>query len=1618
MTQQEIETHITELLDAGAIVGADVSSADQADILDGRRYTHPALGDNCVVRLTPRKLAPGDDIEMEVLGFAEPTVDAAIGKRRRQSLGFPAWALIHDPKHARHALAVMKDLQKAARKARSKPGHANDDFIAIAKILDRTVPHFLPSYWEEVGRVFIEQSNRTYAARSFGKARDAEKVHALEIDENMRKESYIEFALAGSITIKAMTEYGVVLAKKQGDVAAWENIRDLVIKRTRGGLPPWPSMGTMLKKLAKTAQIDVVIAQKSVLAEIIDAPSLLQAPCTFWEEFHGHIKDIAADDADIARKLLHMKPGYFGWRWLSCLEKMNVLVHLDNPSMLDGGLVTWLNNFIDYAGGGWHSELIPRAFHELLFQHQDRIREDGRPLQLVLKGILIDLDLCERCFSSGTSRSINIPVSLDHVEWTSLSRWASRLEEDHEDYDKDYRVETLEFCAQNTYLHQALEASIEAHISDQDLATLAESHAVLAELQKTWLQQQVLKMNDTTVCVIEKIVTRLAQVPIEILNRNPESIEGLRALDLSHALLKSLRAGVTSEFTWQALGQAVSTFSKDAQDELTLCGVFPHAVVRSKSAAVVIDSNEIVLEHDFVLPKGSSVSDAVYLGSDLLVSVYDDNWDTSYYWVSNPTFTFESESHWYNADSCVLIQTAAGVSLGGQAFEPGVATDKFNIRRSFHDGETIYGQPENWQEGDYEVMDPRTGDLGRRALPLWLEEFKDDAWHVLLDDCELHVSHGSSLLARQGDLAGVRIRSRKQSASTEYQVERYDSASWSGTLNNPQEHPLQLVDWPGHAEPVIISTCNDGGNSMCTRAGLEFARHFQIGWDNPCHLLWWHNLSPCCLQSSKVLRNIEQERVADWLKIRTEELLDIDEDDDDPQHLNLPETLAAVRQHFPQAPTSFLAGIITAIHEAALSQRTLEKLISGDQGEDEESTSIDEETYPCSMLFGSRGWSSLLLWMNGCVLEPASAERALNNVHILSNFGKMVWPLLFSDDDKERETLADALDCLAEVDIRAMGPLYMVEGEAAEGWQPENAIVEKPSYCKVFVNINGQHFIGYNDTPYRASGSWKYLIQESPTILSGITDTHVTVLQFPWDAERCSLLAAAIREHGRPALNKEFIQECADGCGLSFAETSMLFCGCVGFDAWESNFLPKQLRTDLGLKVKEASVAKEGIENLPERIRSELYDTCDPMGLYNDAWVKDFTSYMSSIIGNRIIVPAELDSEISKNLQLNNNFTKLLNYCRMDPSPLTIDAKWSFAVVSGYREHVSLVVERGGFIEQDRSIEKGSAGESGTAEYFTVSYLRDALQTLLYCGEVCPVGDPVLAMLPKMYQMSRERLNSKDLLIEIVEINGWMKETVRQAAHDLVARMGAMKYQITGKEIAAQVYADQSFVVAVSGENIHIAVNPVSFTSHEKKNEALFFQVNDEIQDDNTYGNHYELSFVFDVDTYGGASVAKWWDDCNLEVGTWVYNPLKTAAQTLQDVAEKLSLDQDQSLCYLQHLALPRPTRNNILKWNDWKPAYYKKICASLCERKLLLHAKRKRAGREYFLPGGWEDFKTIHTPIESWKLSLYGIHRDAGGKVHMPLPVIVPLHTPTELFATAWQRFQDGDEPSYEEVQ
>ena len=194
---------------------------------------------------------------------------------------------------------------------------------------------FLASVLGGSGARFKDLGNPTYAGRALNKSLEAERVHALESDRARRRDVILEFVLSGCLTSNALSDYGADLQSHYPPKEAFDIFRDLCVRRTNGGMPPWATLPKDFMKLAKAAGLDGDKELEKWLEEVIESPAMGRPPLQFWKTCSSHCKRIVARNPAFAVALLrHTKPEprYYGdsklGPWIELLDEWGVLEYL------------------------------------------------------------------------------------------------------------------------------------------------------------------------------------------------------------------------------------------------------------------------------------------------------------------------------------------------------------------------------------------------------------------------------------------------------------------------------------------------------------------------------------------------------------------------------------------------------------------------------------------------------------------------------------------------------------------------------------------------------------------------------------------------------------------------------------------------------------------------------------------------------------------------------------------------------------------------------------------------------------------------------------------------------------------------------------------------------------------------------------------------------------------------------------------------------------------------------------------------------------------------------------------------------------------------------------------
>ncbi|MBO1418934.1 hypothetical protein J0670_30560, partial [Streptomyces sp. FH025] len=532
------------LLDAGAVLPAGTLPGagrpdSAADVLTARGYTHPALDGRRIVRLVPGALGQAEDLAVEFLGLTPDGAPAEVGQVRQEALGFPAWALVHDPANGHHALALVKELERLARQASSKPGAAKDGFDALATRLGRAVPHFLPTFCEEVGRIFLTHDNRTYAAAWFGKAREAERTHGLAVDEERLRAVFLEFALAGALTVKALRQYVKELAQRLDPLTAWQRFRQLCTERSAAGMAPYAGIAEDARALIRAAGLDRTEHERALLAELLDSPAVNRAPAAFWKSWHGPLVELGRSDAAVRARLLDLLPdpavsdaAPHDAAWLEVLAETGAEELLTGPRA-EGAepAAAWLQRWCRHLGRGWRARPSCPATIALAGRMTERLRADAVTVDLFtgIRDSRTLLDLLDLLLAAGVPVA-DPPAGYD----VELRRWIEQCGPDSTDLAAvaaDPRFRPL--------LRQAAPNAWIAAVTRRAPAT-----ALLRELYVEWAEERAEELATTRgLAAADNLVQSLSPFRATIRTIAPAAAERIAALDVSALLARALGAG-------------------------------------------------------------------------------------------------------------------------------------------------------------------------------------------------------------------------------------------------------------------------------------------------------------------------------------------------------------------------------------------------------------------------------------------------------------------------------------------------------------------------------------------------------------------------------------------------------------------------------------------------------------------------------------------------------------------------------------------------------------------------------------------------------------------------------------------------------------------------------------------------------------------------------------------------------------------------------------------------------------------------------------------------------------------------------------------------------------------
>ncbi|MFD1935657.1 MULTISPECIES: DNA-binding protein [Nonomuraea] len=1609
-----------ELLRAGAVLPPGTEGAGERAVpLTARTYRHPGLDGRVVVRLVAAELGAAEDLAASFLGLSPDREPEVVGLGSRRSLGFPEWVLVHHPEDGHHALAVVPELERTARQAKSKPKAALDAYQELAGRLAASVPHFLPTFYEQAGRVFLEVENATYAAQLFGHARKAEAQHGLAVDEDRLDAVFLEFALAGALPVKVLSGYARELAARLPADEALRRFARLCVRRTAGGLPPSTQMATDLRRLAKAAGADADAEEQAFLARLLGLSATLLAPTGWWKAHRPAITALALRDPETRGKLLNVMPQAgdhdLPGLWLDILEGSGATVGLAGGEVPEqerpgDGTAGWLERFLKARDEAWGVPPRLPALYALVERVADVVRSElaasGGALTVEYDVDLLDLLL-----------ALDIPVA------DSAASGSLRLEE----WARGEGQRDLLALAADARYHRAFHYAADRFCDDEDgrravrlLAGSPGGRPLLAE----WVRKVAARSSAAGLPDLPGAMRQLAWLPGEALALAEEEVRAAAGADVAEVLARTLRAGLFDELGWPAWDEAAAALvPKKDIDDLVVADAWPYLVVGGSAQVRVLGAEGAVLTHDLRVPADDTWSDLGFHHVDGELLVY---WQSRAldgglrgYWHNAPDRPRPMEGgsgprgtrmDWYRGDDPVTLPVPGGGRTTGHTLLHKGDTAMPDERSVISDGTSFWVW--TWEEddrggADWHEFDPVGGRRGRKARPGFLADALRSApagsafhagwvlpapsdevtpaavpvdgvygWRVVrLPDGSMRGEDLSGRTVTVGPDGGPPVR-----ALTFPSDERHTA------VVRPGSYQVALVD----ADGVVTATARTDAAPGAFAAGTLILPPVR----------YWHCLRPRDADGSAALRRVGRDTAS--------ALLDAGEAKEN----DLP---ARIRAVLPQVSDDALVAGIAGVVRFAAAQRTalrdvvtrLTEVLEGGHRETAPVGPTDELIDAALNGLGSfvpyywhrqdtDGAHRHMHAIGAAVAEGAPAAPAGRTHLDLPGLpdSALHWDALL---DHPAAAAVKAAAATTEEDHRTvlrglLGDLHGLGLPVTAGqdrWRRMSLRLDNHHVRTAEGGLRAGTWLGLLPlaggallafvrwTVDDAGGEWTALFHDpagrfevpAPYTVKSSSPVGGTG-QAGWLEAFLAELDARGPAPWRPAAAEEF----ALLTGVSPTLARLVVSGMPYVDSHERSFLPKETRAALGVKVGDAAIAKDELREVSVTVRRAVVAALlpdDPARLWTDGPdVARAARIWIEAVGRRRPIPEWLAAEAGRALKTEWDSARALGML-LDPAAapeLTRDLVWT---VSGDRV----------------------AATEGASAGFTGDALVVAVDTAGWLAHRLPAGDPIRAKLPETLAAVRARLAAPGLMLDLdryVDLPAFRKAAgAPTEVTEGYERYGALVMPTYDDRPAPGIRValldaagEDPYLRALLATEEPFPVDIALRTARDPRFEALLADPGDPVAGER------------DAD-------GTWWPQ----------DPTRSVPDLVVEVAKEHGLGEDAAALYLMLLAMPDPTDRHVARWTGWKPARLRSARAELAATDLVVEATRNRAGRSLFLPGGWRELRSPRLPLEQWKTPLFDVSENRNGP-------LVPAEPAAGLYGRAWRRVKDGDAPRFAELQ
>lgn len=524
-----------------------------------------------VVRLVSEPIIPAETTMLGLFGLQADT-QQAVGTSTQHAVGFPAWPIMTDPDNAHHALNLVAELEHIRRRPSLRRARTRID--AVTAQLAASAPHFVPTFLEEVARIFVGVDNRRAAQQYFGKARIVERAHDVAIDVGRHEAAFVEFAHAGVVSATELATECRAVGNRGGDVRqGFAYALRLVHAQARAGVCPSTDVVAALRQLGGYAGMDHTEVDDVLVNGLLKLPVFKKASTKLFVTLAETLKQYP-DSLEVLWdvKPRKTKPLQFLrlWHAAGLLEFM----HTDRTRYAQ-----WLVDFINYYSG----DDVISDYSAVLEGELAYCGDALRGLRVRKEVMWMPLNVIDLLCEYGVAWDAKgVDIANEEVDWVY---W---LEDEHAENRRPL-------------LHAARDKDIYQYFIEGIYSFEVEEHL------------DVFLSHEGARIILGKKIDELANKSGDIVNNNEiidnwsflavpkvynvygERVEKLFSHNADELLVTALHAGTIAELTWPAYEQAVARVrSKSEEIDFNVFDSFPAVAVVSGAYVEVVDGDTTI----------------------------------------------------------------------------------------------------------------------------------------------------------------------------------------------------------------------------------------------------------------------------------------------------------------------------------------------------------------------------------------------------------------------------------------------------------------------------------------------------------------------------------------------------------------------------------------------------------------------------------------------------------------------------------------------------------------------------------------------------------------------------------------------------------------------------------------------------------------------------------------------------------------------------------------------------------------------------------------------------------------------------------------------------------------